>query len=717
MAGSSPEGKIRIAVLGGGAGALSTAFALTSPHNPNASQYEVTVYQLGWRLGGKGASGRNQAASDRIEEHGLHVWMGFYENAFAVMREAYGEWKGPGNRFGDWRHAFTPQNFVPYQEFIEGQWRTWPIEYPTNSAEPGDGSELPSLWNYVEMVLGALWELITHHELFTVPDDPAPKPASWLSSLFHGAVEAVEKELAAAGAFLLRHALDFVRMLDADPHTHDPAHHRTLDDLLRRFLGWLWDTIGRDVERNDTLRRLWILVDLGIANLRGLLGEGVFTRGLAVLNQYEYRDFLRKYGASDITLSSVPLRALYDLYFGFENGDTNRPNIAAGVAVHAMGRLLFTYKGSIFWKMNAGMGDTIFSPLYGVLQQRGVRFRFFHRVTDIENDGGDSITTVRLKRQVRLKDAAAEYQPLVYIDGLACWPSEPLYEQLDAAQAAKLQEQHIDLESFWTPWQDEGEEEPIELRKGKDFDLVVLGMPPASLAHILSPSIRDRANWKDMLAHVGTVQTMAAQLWIEKDLAEMGWSAPSPITTAYAEPLDTWCDMTHLIDRESWKAPLLPKNISYFCGPMQDASVIPPPDDHTFPAHEADRVKRVAISWIDSELSRFLPGAAPVVNPAGFDWNLLVDPDAKRSGEARFDSQYWRANCDPSHRYTLSTAGSITHRLAADGSGFDNLILCGDWINCIINVGCVESTVMSGLLASRAISGYPSKIVGEEIWS
>ena len=49
-------------------------------------RYDVTVYQPGWRLGGKGASGRGPA--DRVEEHGLHVWMGFYENAFALMRRA-----------------------------------------------------------------------------------------------------------------------------------------------------------------------------------------------------------------------------------------------------------------------------------------------------------------------------------------------------------------------------------------------------------------------------------------------------------------------------------------------------------------------------------------------------------------------------------------------------------------------------------------------------
>jgi len=42
-------------------------------------------------LGGKGASGRNMDHGARIEEHGLHVWAGFYENAFRMMTRCYEE--------------------------------------------------------------------------------------------------------------------------------------------------------------------------------------------------------------------------------------------------------------------------------------------------------------------------------------------------------------------------------------------------------------------------------------------------------------------------------------------------------------------------------------------------------------------------------------------------------------------------------------------------
>src|ERR1700731_4128659 len=78
---------IEVAIIGGGCASIAAAFELTRPRHKGA--YHVTIYQLGWRLGGKGASGRGPAG--RIEEHGLHLWLGFYENAFRLLRECYAE--------------------------------------------------------------------------------------------------------------------------------------------------------------------------------------------------------------------------------------------------------------------------------------------------------------------------------------------------------------------------------------------------------------------------------------------------------------------------------------------------------------------------------------------------------------------------------------------------------------------------------------------------
>ena len=74
----------KIAILGGGVAAMTAAVYLTEKDDWQ-SHYDITVHQLGWRLGGKGASGRNAQIAERIEEHGLHVWFGAYVNSFKMI--------------------------------------------------------------------------------------------------------------------------------------------------------------------------------------------------------------------------------------------------------------------------------------------------------------------------------------------------------------------------------------------------------------------------------------------------------------------------------------------------------------------------------------------------------------------------------------------------------------------------------------------------------
>ena len=50
------ERPIDVAIVGGGCASIAAAFELTRP--VHRGRYRVSIYQLGWRLGGKGASGR-----------------------------------------------------------------------------------------------------------------------------------------------------------------------------------------------------------------------------------------------------------------------------------------------------------------------------------------------------------------------------------------------------------------------------------------------------------------------------------------------------------------------------------------------------------------------------------------------------------------------------------------------------------------------------------
>src|SRR6478672_7147059 len=82
--GAGRKGPVRVMIVGGGCAGLAAAWQLSK-----LPGYEIHVYERSWRLGGKGSSVRDDKG--RILEHGLHVWLGFYENAFRMIRECYAE--------------------------------------------------------------------------------------------------------------------------------------------------------------------------------------------------------------------------------------------------------------------------------------------------------------------------------------------------------------------------------------------------------------------------------------------------------------------------------------------------------------------------------------------------------------------------------------------------------------------------------------------------
>lgn len=720
------KGPRKIAVLGSGVGSMAAVFALTS--RPDwRDDYEITVYQMGWRLGGKGAAGRNAKYGDRIEEHGLHVWLGFYDNAFRMMRQCYEELdRPPGVPIRTWTDAFTPYDTAILAEYVNQRWIPWHMELPTNGRTPGDPHETLSAWDYVEMLLQWLLESIVgpNHEaalrkMFEFRGEKSPESEEAL-----GYVRGQEPGAGSQGtggigpeaqpthgfvAWLVEHlhgAHTIARELPDEVEAHDPAHHDRIIELLEKFLGRLKKAVEGFTEHHDATRRLFILADLSIAGIKGILRENLLRRGFIAADDMEFRAWLGKHGASDLTISSAPVREVYDLAFAYENGDLESPNIAAGTAMLIMLRMAFDYKGSAMYKMTAGMGDTIFAPLYELLKRRGVTFEFFHRVRRLElSEDGRSVARMHVDRQVTLQDPEAGYQPFVDVHGLPCWPSEPLYDQI--VEGRELRDGQINLESSWSGWVPA---EKRELEAGRDFDQIILGISIAALHSICSDLHEASESWRAMLDNVRTVQTQAVQLWLAPTMAELGWTGSVPMIGTWAEPLDTMADMSELLPAENWPADDAPKTILYLCGPKYSRDE-PPESDTGYPRRQLENVRQTAITWLSSNPAAMLPGGASLTNPAGLDFgHLHVVDDA--AGVARFDQQYVRANVDPTERYVLSVAGSTKHRLGAGESGFDNLVLAGDWVFSGLNAGSVEAAAMAGLSAANAISGDDVPIAG-----
>jgi uncharacterized protein with NAD-binding domain and iron-sulfur cluster len=172
--------------------------------------------------------------------------------------------------------------------------------------------------------------------------------------------------------------------------------------------------------------------------------------------------------------------------------------------------------------------------------------------------------------------------------------------------------------------------------------------------------------------------------------------------TGYVEPFDTWSSMDHILQYESWDPDGGPASLVYFCNTMP-TEWPPDPSDLGYVKRHDESVREEAIAFIDNDLVDIWPAAQDQAT-GGFRWDLLVGA-GRAAGQDRFDSQFWRANVDPSDRYVLSLPGSERYRLRPDRSGFENLYLAGDWTDSGLNSGCIEAATMSGLQAANAVLG------------
>ena len=135
---AAERGVRRIAIVGGGMAGLAAAWRLSG--ELGRDQVEITVYEQDGLLGGKGASSRG--VHGRIEEHGLHVWLGYYDNAFRLIRQVYEELDRPRTApdcpIQGWRDGFAPAGRVGVEEATGRGWQHWVATFRPTTGEPGD---------------------------------------------------------------------------------------------------------------------------------------------------------------------------------------------------------------------------------------------------------------------------------------------------------------------------------------------------------------------------------------------------------------------------------------------------------------------------------------------------------------------------------------------------------------------------------------------------
>lgn len=740
----------KVSILGGGVGGLSTAFYLTRTPELR-EEYEVTIHQLGWRLGGKGRTGRNLAHGKRAEEHGYHLLFGFYQNAFELLRECYAELHQKGLYQDVALYADTPEGEhedkgITFAFRRQHMWRMWSdqpagdwnqisMRMAANDLLPGDDNAAP----LIDDVLGGVFtfaRFLAREIMESVApsiDDAADElrdafneAFGYLDEAFDRIVDlAIDDDRGSITSFLTSRAGARLneaagRLLSVLP---EAASRGLIEFFIEGLLKSLWAAIGGLVQEYWPAYLMWVAMDFVLTSARGMLADEVFTRGADVISNENFHSWFRRHAVvpegSDITASSFWMQVVYDASFSYLEGDSTTPpepeagrplkgfpEMDAATMLRGALRMMLSYKGAMSWIFQAGCGEIIVTPLYRCLRERGVKFEFFHSADELvlgEGKAGDElfIEAVEIRKQVPLVDGA--YEPAMIPTGFPIpgWGSEPDWDQLVHSDPAA----RPDYESPLEPWPDAT---TATLRRGVDFDIIVLAIPVGAHKQLCAALAARLPRWRRMLDAARTVRTGGVQLWFDLPVPQIAveLEAGGEAENIGSYPLETWADMTHLLSSEEPVPGVNTQGMFMICSSIPDDPAEPDQPTAGYRASQNRVLRDMAKQLLNERSGHVMPN---LTGPNGFVWTRLSAP-ASVQGEDRLDHQFFSSNFNPSDRYVLSPAGGLETRLRAEQSGVANLVLAGDWIRTGLDAGCMEGTIMSGKQAARAICGSPKEV-------
>ena len=363
------SGRSRVAILGGGMSALTAAFELTE-QDPDQSLFEITVYTLGWRLGGKAAVGREALKYNRTLEHGLHIWAGFYDNAFDVVKRLYARL---GKDPDAWKSCFEPLNHFTVMETDDSAFKPWSCNFRPTTSSRDWALRFP--WPPVPA------RTVPGHgrarvQPIRTPDLPRPGIAASRTG---------QNPRHPAGNPAVRgrrngpHADEGNGEAASSRSDQGDTEDRRARSIDRRKPQKVADAV-RAAPATDEIRRLKIFFDLAFALARGCCRINCFSRGSSSIDDQEWWDWMKAHGCSPESLQSAVVRGCYD--YAFVPKDEG---IGAGTATLLVLRFLLAYKGSVLHTLTEPMGDSIVAPFFEYLRDwRNVKFAFFCRVKKLE---------------------------------------------------------------------------------------------------------------------------------------------------------------------------------------------------------------------------------------------------------------------------------------------------------------------------------------------
>ena len=647
-----PKVPQKIAILGGGAASCTAALALTAQPGWR-ERYNITIYQLGWRLRGKAASGRNKNYGRRVEEATGHMFAGVYHNSKHLLRSVYKELNRPeGVPMKTFEEAFKLWSHTSFKELnvsLDGEKQCFSLKYLVQ-----------------KLVKTIFWMIEEMKETFNnIPPIKINNSTNNLALL--------------------------------------QCQVTSIQDFIFRM--------STTTENNTLQTEFLSVLDVAVTIIKGILDDNIIENGFDIINHLDLREWLAMHGANPATLKSTFVKFHYDLMIAYKNGDVNQPSLEAGSALKIYLNLYFCFDDAPYFDQQGGLGDTIFAPMYELLRKKGVHFKFFHKVEELNLNINNSrlVEKNKLTRQVDV--VHKEYDPLINVKGLPSWPNEPKYDEIDQEQAKLLQKYDIDLENFWTKWPSVYEKhfnQPLQeviLKRGQDFDIIVFGIPVGSLPYLCSELLEVSLNLRDASKYMGKVPSFQLQLNVDETRDSLESKTHRDIVDPKRDnAVYMLSDNDPHIKFESWESlGKNPKSVAYITT-MKSTEDIPPGSCSSSP-YVKRMNKNFAISITQTLLKNNWPNA---YKDGDCNWDILTDPK-NRTGVERLDAQFWRTNFNPSDLYTPILTNTSQYRIKTDGAGFDNIYFTGDWIENGFNC-CIEAAVTARLLTSKAISGYPKEI-------
>jgi len=719
--------KEKVVILGGGPSALAAAYYL----GRQVDRYDVELYSLGWRLGGKCAAGRNSNAGDRVEEHGLHAFVGFYENGFRTMREVWDDAGLPievgcppynyDDGEGPVAGAFIGCDDVGVFEKYQGDWRYFSTPQTFNGKVPGqvpEGGEDPPP-NFGHAIASALRRVVQDTEVILTHGraqedrfEAQKEPSLWtrivddVKDFVDVEAQGIRSALDGLVGYVEELAIDAI----ADQIESGSLLFRGIAKLLELVRSALSVVLADWMDDEPEVYFVWQGLDILLTSLIGLIDAK--TVDFDDLDRYDFRQWLLDNGMDERNRDASAITQVYETLFA--HGHTAYPdNLAAGVGLRWFVLVSFLYKGYPAYFFKYSCPQTMVTPYYLALQRFGVKIHFFHDVLDLEVEGsGDDrrLAAIKMQVQATTKDGGA-YDPFVRVQGnpptLPSWPTEPHYDQL--VQGEQLRERGINLESPWSGWEGAGEK---RLELGKDFDHCILGIPvsvfPKITQQLTQPTSPSHATqWQDMVAGMKVIQTISAQLWFREPMSALT-SNRYGMLTSYALPEPSLGDFTHLLEWEPWSRKSNgPKALAYHTGSL--VAITPeqgyPAAGPGYPKEELGRWKTMFADWLEENYASMYDSVASYE-----DMLAALSTQSDAEGNARLEQQFFNISVHPSDHYVLSQPGAMHLRLGQAESSVQGLFLCGDWTRTDLNCGCVEASTQSGMLASRVISNEPRYI-------